>query len=403
MTRTPKPPYWENRSEKTMHTIAIREEIAAVLTELSEKLKLHPERRADLAWQAIRENKPRRYPAFSLGRVTDISAGEGKARPVALLKPEEHLLQKLRSLSAPLALLNPVAPVVPTGFGPGTLAASFGLAPDPDAGYVPRQSLSLKTALKNGPPDPQKSGLLPVIKEEIEAIKELTPEWLKIGLPDTQGPFNISHMVAGNEVFTAAVASPEEFDAFLRMVTEFFIRVNETVRAWIGPERLPRGDEETVRIAECSVNLVSADFYERYLLVHDLSVARRWPYVDIHTCSGPHVFQVTLKSISNLIVTEAGFIEKACAGWTPVETALKAIGDRPIILRIGEELPADFHQAEERIKSRFLLARGNHRLSFAFTGMYWRKTDEQKMVELHRRLDEFWEKEVWPCTCQEKT
>ncbi|HPP13300.1 MAG TPA: hypothetical protein PKW42_11275, partial [bacterium] len=287
--------------------------------------------------------------------------------------------------------------------GPGTLAASFGLAPDPDAGYVPRQSLSLKTALKNGPPDPQKSGLLPVIKEEIEAIKELTPEWLKIGLPDTQGPFNISHMVAGNEVFTAAVASPEEFDAFLRMVTEFFIRVNETVRAWIGPERLPRGDEETVRIAECSVNLVSADFYERYLLVHDLSVARRWPYVDIHTCSGPHVFQVTLKSISNLIVTEAGFIEKACAGWTPVETALKAIGDRTIILRIGEELPADFHQAEERIKSRFLLARGNHRLSFAFTGMYWRKTDEQKMVELHRRLDEFWEKEVWPCTYQEKT
>jgi len=380
----------------------ITEEIEKAVSELEEKLRQHPQRRLDLAWQAIRENKPRRYPVIYLARLVDISAGEGKITQDFSPDPEENLLRKLKSLTGPLKLFNPIAPVISTGVGPGTLSASFGLNLDAATGYVPGQTISLKEALKKGMPDPEKSGFLPAIKEEIETVKTLTPEWVKIGLPDTQGPFNLCHLIIGDEAFTAPYTMPERFQEFMSLVTEFFQQVNLKVRNWIGRERLAEKEMETIHIAECSVNLVSSDFYCQYLLPHDLTVAKKWKYVDIHTCSGMHVFTATLNCIPNLVATEAGYIEKACAGWTPVETALSQIGERPIALRIGEELPSDFQEAENYIKKRLLLARKNNRLSFAFTGMYWKKTDEPAIAKLHLTLDEFWEKEILPFS-HEKT
>ncbi|MCM8768137.1 MAG: hypothetical protein NC911_00400 [Candidatus Omnitrophica bacterium] len=377
----------------------VKEKIAERIAEIDQELKIHPERRSDLAWQKIWQNQPRQYPVLSLNRITDISAGEGKSAPHPFSSPEEHLLTKLDDLTRPLALLNPIAPILPTGLGPGTLATCFGLTVQAEAGYVPATSLSLAQALKQGMPDPEKSGWLPLIKQEILVARELTPSWMKIALPDTQGPFNLAHLILGNESFTAPFTQPEKFFSYLEIVTEFFVEVNKKFREWITAERLPEGKVDSVSIAECSVNLVSADFYRRFILPFDLRVAKNWKYVDIHTCSGPHVFQVTLDSFPNLVATEAGFIEKACAGWTPVELAVRLIQGRQIILRIGEELPADFNQAEEYVKKRLLLARNNHQLSFSFTGMYWKKTDEPAIRKLHRRLDDFWAKEVWPLAC----
>jgi hypothetical protein len=37
------------------------------------------------------------------------------------------------------------------------------------------------------------------------------------------------------------------------------------------------------------------------------------------------------------------------------------------------------------------LARDNPRLTFGYTGMHWRKSDEELIRELHRRLDDYWQ------------
>jgi hypothetical protein len=74
-----------------------------------------------------------------------------------------------------------------------------------------------------------------------------------------------------------------------------------------------------------------------------------------------------------------------------VGEALDQISGRPIVLSIGQELPADFGAAFDLIRSDLALARSNPRLLFSYTGMYWRKRDRPMIRELHRRLDDLWD------------
>jgi hypothetical protein len=98
---------------------------------------------------------------------------------------------------------------------------------------------------------------------------------------------------------------------------------------------------------------------------------------------------VTLRELPNVIYTEAGNVEKTAAGAISVPEALREIGDRPIILVIGQELPPG--QEEAFIRRDLDLARDNPRLTFGYTGMHWRKSDEELIRELHRRLDDYWQ------------
>ena len=107
------------------------------------------------------------------------------------------------------------------------------------------------------------------------------------------------------------------------------------------------------------------------------------------------MFHATLEHLPHVVYSEAGFIERACAGAIGVEEALAAIGDRPIILSVGEELPADWTVAEQTVRHYFDLARQHPRMTFGFTGMYWKKGSEEQIIELHRRLDAYWHEQVW--------
>ena len=50
-----------------------------------------------------------------------------------------------------------------------------------------------------------------------------------------------------------------------------------------------------------------------------------------------------------MVCTEAGtMINPMTAGSIPVDEALAAIGDRPVMLSVGEELPAGEEEAEEQ-------------------------------------------------------
>jgi hypothetical protein len=205
-----------------------------------------------------------------------------------------------------------------------------------------------------------------------------------------QGPFNLVHAMAGDEAFTAPLVEPEKFHAFMARVTDFWIAAAERLRAWIGPECL-RPLDRWVRICECSVNLVSEGFYRDHILPHDLRIARHFGAVRIHPCSGRHVFRATVAHLPNVRATEAGLmLAPMAAPCVSVAEALDQIGDRPIVLSIGQELPADFGEAFGLIRSDLALARANPRLLFGYTGMFWRKKDRPAIRDLHRRLDACW-------------
>jgi hypothetical protein len=377
--------------------MTITSDLAQAVAALDATLAAHPERRSDLAEGYILRGEPRPYPVCYLGRGPDISAGEGMERtePGPVKPAEERLLGALNGMAWGLPMHNPIRPRLNLGKGTGTLPASFGIELDAGLGYTPKGNRPLADVLAEGMPDPETSGIIPEMREDIAAAKALTPDWIEISLPDLQGPFNIAHMILGDDAFIAPYEEPEQFAALMAIITDFFIAVRDNLERWIGPERFPRFPAQTYRIAECSVNMLSPGMYLEHVLPHDRRIAEHFGQIAIHPCSGPHVFYATTRHLPNVIYQEAGYIEKTAAGAITVEDALAELGDRPIILAIGQELPEDFDEAERVVRAHFDLAKTNPRLLFGYTGMFWKKADTERIKELHLRLDAYWEREVW--------
>ncbi|MFA6293961.1 MAG: hypothetical protein WC637_19390, partial [Victivallales bacterium] len=218
--------------------------------------------------------------------------------------------------------------------------------------------------------------------------KAHVPPSVTIGLPDMQGPFNIAHMVLGNEVFFHPVDRPDDFRRGMDIITDFFLEAHRIFFNAIGKERLSKYNPHLYRIAECSVNMISPEMYMEHVLPHDLRIMEEWGRVGIHTCSGPHVFYATIRNLPKIIATEAGYIPCATAGSTDVDEAVMEIGDRPIILNIGQELPLG--REEEVLKKDIERLAANPRILIGHTGMHWQKKDEPFMLELHRKMNDYY-------------
>jgi len=368
--------------------------ISAAIDFFLEMFRQHPERDSFAAYEAALTGRRRKYPCFGMSYLispddTAPIEDDFELPPVtASQTPEGDLIREIVGMLTPLKMLNPVTPMFGLGLGPGTLVTGFGIPLDPKAQNCPAFNKSMDQILAEPPPDPEKSGMLPAMHARIDLIKQHTPPTFKIGVPDMQGPFNVAHNIIGIEALTAPYDDEAKFHAIMERVTTYWIAVRKNISAWIGEERVVPFNN-VAGICECSVNLVSPEFYMRFVLEHDRRIAAAFGPVHIHPCSGPHVFHVTLDNLP-VASTEAGFVGKAAAGSISVEDALRAIKGRPILLRIGQELP-EGHEFEF-IRGNFDSYQEHPQLLFGYTGMHWRRKDRPTIRELHRRLDDYWEK-----------
>ncbi|MFZ2655565.1 MAG: hypothetical protein WAX69_11605 [Victivallales bacterium] len=358
----------------------------------------HPERNALDATLAAMDGRRRKYPCFSLGYQSppnDMTTGtDDLILPEVEMPdtPEGNLAREIIQLLNPLKMLNPVTACLGLGKGTGTLATMFGIPLDPSVGNSPAHTLTFDEILAMPEPEVETAGLMPEMRRKIEFIKRnLSPgNGLYIGLPDTQGPFNIAHAIAGEEILTGPYIDPEKFHAVMSRVTELWIRSVKTLREWIGPEWLDPVSKRSVHIAECSVNLVSPEIYIEFILPYDLKIAHAFKQrLSIHTCSGPHVFHATLDNLPDILFTEAGFIKNAVRGSTPVDEALEAIGDRQIVLNIGQEI-WNIADAERILGNDLDLYEKHPCLRFGHTLMGCRTENKPMIREIHRRLDSRW-------------
>ncbi|MCC6579079.1 MAG: hypothetical protein IT440_01460 [Phycisphaeraceae bacterium] len=361
------------------------------IDQLASALAARPDCDFASARQAAYDGKPRQHATFRLGRLVDIDAGEGKPAPAPKLSVEQ-LANAIAGMAGPLAMHNPTRPTFGLGVGTGTLTTCFGMKLLPDIDYQPAEPMSLDDFLAIGDPDPATSGLMPEIRQRVDLIRQHCPDWIKIDLPNLQGPFNLAHMLLGNDVFTLPMDRPGDYQLAMQRITTLFLGVQETVSRWIGPERLSPCGWDRYPVAECSVNMVSADFYVEHILPYDLRIAEAWGEVAIHTCSGPHVFHATLTHLPRITLTEAGRIPCAVTGWTNVDEAQKALGDRPVGLNIGQELPEG--QEEAMIRRDLDRLVDNPRIMLGYTGMHWRCKDEPMMREMHLRLNDYYQQRL---------
>ena len=341
----------------------------AVVNYVKQQLAEHPERDINEARLAALAGKKREFPVMYVGHLGDpadtfIPQGELEIPEAAISDPQENALAKeLLGKLEPLKMLNP------------------------ETMYCPAYTKSIDEVLSQPLPDPKTSGLMREMLEKINMIKSLTPDTLKIARPDMQGPFNIAHSLVGEDALVEAYLNPDRFHQLMEKVTDFWIKTVMFLKEAIGKEREAVWDR-AVRIAECSVNLVSPEMYKEFILPYDLKICKAFGAPGIHTCSGSHVFYATLENIPGILCTEAGYIACAVAGHTKVDQAMAAISGKPILLCIGQELP------EGRELETILTDLGRYsetkRLLFAYTGMHWRKKDRPLIRDIHRAADEFW-------------
>jgi hypothetical protein len=356
-------------------------------------VKEHPERDIEIAHKAALAGKPRKYPAISINHLgnpedTFVPAGEMELPEIEMPNgTEKELAEELISKLEPLKMLNPVNLSFNTGNGPGTLVTCFGIPLDPEASNTPAYTISIDEVLSKPMPDPRTTGLMPEIRDKIQKVKDHTPDSLKICHPDTQGPFNIAHSLVGDDALILPYTEPEKFTLFMEKITDFWIESVQLLREWIGPERMNCWDK-TVRIAECSVNLISPDMYNDFVLPCDLRIRETFGPVGIHTCSGPHVFYGTLNKIPDIVYTESGYISMTAAGYTEPDEAMIALKGKNILLNIGQELHDGDHF--ETIRKDLDRYEESKRLLFNYTAMNLGKKDRPYLRDLHCRLDEYW-------------
>ena len=372
---------------------SIREEILKAAEVLRNTLEEHPECDARLAEGYIRRGELRPYPLLTItpapvrqpARLQELSAIPPAKRTV-----QETILQTLLSAPLPAQALNPVMPVLHLGWGPGTLAACFGIPLNADLGYQPVGQRTLDDLLAAGMPDVESGGMIPQMREHIEAILDLTPEWVEIAPPDTQGPFNIAHMILGNEVFLEPIERPEAFAELMEMITDFYIAFYRQLRQWIGKARYTRFVNSRCRLRECSCNLISADMYLEHVLPHDRRIAEFFGEVCVHPCSGRHVFYATMRNLPNIVFHEAMPFDAAIAPSITVEEAVAEIGDRPVRLCFSRVLEVD--SAREAILRDFDMIR-QHPAFVAFYTLAGLQAEDPRVVRaLNRQLIDDWQK-----------
>jgi hypothetical protein len=371
--------------------------LEAVINYVQQKLAEHTERDSNKALELALAGEKREFPVISIGHLGDpadtfIPQGELKIPEAAISNPQENALAKeLLGKLEPLKMLNPISLDFSLGKGPGTLVACFGIPLNPDTMNCPAHTKSIGEVLSQPMPDPKKSGLMQEMLKKISIIKELTPDTLKIALPDTQGPFNIAHSLVGEEALVEAYLDPKRFHQLIDKVTDFWIKTVMALKDAIGEERKTVSDR-MVNIAECSVNLISPEMYKEFILPYDLKIAEVFGAPGIHTCSGSHVFYATLENIPGMVYTEAGYIACAVAGHTKVDEAMAALRDKPVLLRIGQELPEG--KELDTVLTDLLRYSETKRLLFSYTGMHWRKKDRPLIRDIHNTADEFWKESV---------
>ena len=115
-------------------------------------------------------------------------------------------------------------------------------------------------------------GIMPEVREYYAAVRERLPEEVHCFCADTQGPFDLVHLLYGNDLFYAVYDEPEFIHALLEKVTQLYIEGTRMMKSWIS-EPLDEGFHFDlalayggVRVCEDSSTLLSPTMVAEFVL-----------------------------------------------------------------------------------------------------------------------------------------
>lgn len=126
------------------------------------------------------------------------------------------------------------------------------------------------------------------------------PDWIHVYLPDTQGPFDLAHLIYGDDIFLDIYEDPEFVHYLLELATTVYIEVTEKLKEVLGEKRnecyhgqaLPRGiymSNGGTRISEDTATLISPAHIDEFVIPYDHRALQAFGGGFVHYC-GKHEY-----------------------------------------------------------------------------------------------------------------
>ncbi|MCM8900199.1 hypothetical protein KVG29_03035 [Caldicoprobacter algeriensis] len=170
-------------------------------------------------------------------------------------------------------------------------------------------------------PDLDKNEMMCKALEYIRFFKENLPEWIHVYLPDTQGPFDIAHMVYGDDIFLELYDDPQFVHDLMEICTQMYIQVSIKLKEAIGEalnecyhgHALVRGiymKNGGVRISEDSATLLSPFHIDEFVVPYLKKALEPFGGGFIHYCGKNDYFLEVLLDMDEVRAINFGNPEK---------------------------------------------------------------------------------------------
>ena len=144
-------------------------------------------------------------------------------------------------------------------------------------------------------PELRKSEMMQRAIEYIQYFKQNIPDWIHVYLPDTQGPFDIAHLIFGNNIFYEIHDDPEFVHTLMRISTDLYKDTTIILKEVIGESlnSCYHGNAKFrgifmriggIRIAADSATLISPQHINEFVIPYDREVLQYFGGGFVHFC-----------------------------------------------------------------------------------------------------------------------
>lgn len=241
---------------------------------------------------------------------------------------EKMLLNELSRVWASALVRDDAVYTIRANFGVGIIASILGcqvrLSTDSAMPWVePLSDPDIEDLLEKGAPEDVAAGLGRTVFETERYYQEVLEDYgrlrncVRIFLSDTQGPFDIAHLVMGHGIYTEVYDNPQRVHRLLDIVTETYIRFTRAQKQLLGEngsgglvphtQMLVRGG---TRVCDDSAINLSAEFYSEFCIPYNERAFAAFGGGYVHYCgSGVQILDhvLSLKGITGINFGQAEF------------------------------------------------------------------------------------------------
>jgi hypothetical protein len=249
-------------------------------------------KRQSAVWQG---KKPDAWPIILSGTLT--ARQEQIPTPdfaTAFNHPAMMLCQQMRPACALANAGSDGVPSIRANTGTGTLLACFGLEQQVTPDQMPwlQEHLTLEQAGQLSPDDINlATGTFARALEHIAFYREVMGEQIAIYCVDTQGPFDLAHLLLGDQIFYAMHDDPPLMHHIMELCLQLYIRCTEKVKGLTGEKTtsmvhgnslyLPNAG---VRICEDTTTIIGAAAVAEFALPYTRRAAAHFGGAWVHFC-----------------------------------------------------------------------------------------------------------------------